>query len=364
MASANTSFDGVGLAELVLGGDVKPSELVEAAIDAPAAPQRDAERDRVRRLRTTRAVPRRGHAARRSVPRRAVPRRRPVHARQGLADDQRLALVRTPHQRRGRRAGALLPLEAAWCCGRGEQHAGVRHHRHDRERVPRAVRPQSEPAATSRAARAADPRRRSRRDRADGARVRTGFQSIRIPAACCGLVGLKTTRDQNPIRSPEAGGIIFSVNHIVSAPCDSAVMLDWTGQPQKHARTSRRRGEGPSRTRRSPRSRQAAHLVVPSRSAVRRRSSTRTSRARSTRPCARCASSATRWSGQPAARRLAEALSRAGHVSAGNFAGMMADHAAGASDVRRATATSKLSRWIWENGKRVTAELHFPGSTC
>src|SRR5262249_55226243 len=53
--------------------------------------------------------------------------------------------------------------------------------------------------------------------------------------SCCGLVGLKTTRDRNPIRITDQGGIAFSVNHIVSRTVrDSATMLDWTGRPQPH----------------------------------------------------------------------------------------------------------------------------------
>jgi amidase len=58
-----------------------------------------------------------------------------------------------------------------------------------------------------------------------------GLGSIRIPAACCGLFGLKTNRDRNPIL-PDDNAYGNSVEHVVSRTVrDSAVMLDWTGIP-------------------------------------------------------------------------------------------------------------------------------------
>ncbi|MBI1239453.1 MAG: amidase [Alphaproteobacteria bacterium] len=62
-----------------------------------------------------------------------------------------------------------------------------------------------------------------------------GLGSIRIPAACCGLVGMKPTRFRNPLRVPGPAASNVCQHVVTRTVRDSAALLDWTGRHDPHS---------------------------------------------------------------------------------------------------------------------------------
>ena len=148
--------------------------------------------------------------------------------------------------------------------GRQDQHAGVRHSRHDRRPPPRHLPQSVESRSLAPAARRAARRRRWRSGMVPMAHGSDGLGSIRIPAAQCGLVGMKPTQYRNPGGPDDRGrahGLV--VDHVLTRTVrDSAAMLDWTGYAGRR-RALCAAAESASLYGRNPDgARQAAHRVL------------------------------------------------------------------------------------------------------
>jgi len=230
-SSEYSSFDGLGLAELVERGEVSPAELVEAAIE------------RIEELDPKlNAVVHKAFASARAAAQSDLPAG-PFRGVPFLVKDlgcpvagmprtsgSRYLRDEVPQQdgiltRRYREAGLIIlgktNTPEFGITGTTESaHLGACHNPWNPEHISGGSSGGSAAATAS--------------GMVPLAHASDGLGSIRIPAACCGLVGLKTTRERNPSGMNDADRILgFAVDHVVSRTVrDSAAMLDWTGQPE------------------------------------------------------------------------------------------------------------------------------------
>ncbi len=100
------------------------------------------------------------------------------------------------------------------------------------------------------------------------AHANDGGGSIRIPAACCGLVGLKPTRGRVPLSGPvnEIANFLIADHVVTRTVRDTAALLDVTGAPKLGGPTQAPAAGSIVRRGGRTRSRPAAHRAPRSRS--------------------------------------------------------------------------------------------------
>ena len=274
-------FDGLGLAELVRRGEVAPIELVEEAI-ARIEARNPALNAVVLKLYDSARAAARGPLA---GPFAGVP---------FLLKDLGATLAGTPTSEGNRRLAQILargrqrarhPLSQGGAdLRRQDQRARVRPRAGHRTRgarpLPQSLGPDAAPAAARAAARRAAVAARM----APFAHASDGGGSIRIPASCCGLVGLKPTRGRTP-----------------SGPIEGEA---WRGFTVGHARDPL----GARLRRAARRHRKAATSARPTRSSRRRdpistRSARRRAACASPSPSRRCSPTRSIPIASPASRR-------------------------------------------------------------
>ena len=206
---------------------------------------------------------RRQGGARGTLRRSAVPGQGPRAGVRGLPDHQGLPLARARRGQASTRSSRSASSTPAWSSSarRTPRSSAPRASPRTRSSAPPATRGTSTtPPAAPRAA----PARRSRAGIVPAAGANDGGGSVRIPAACNGLVGLKLSRGLTPY-GPQTSESMFGMvtQGVVSRTVrDSAALLDAVaGVPDRYAAYVAGRPE-PVPAEPRPASREAAHRVL------------------------------------------------------------------------------------------------------